>query len=285
MPQFTDAQGVVVTYYVWPVDEPIGVVQLLHGLGEYARRYEPLVRHLNDAGFSVYAQDLRGHGQTGLDQYAGDTTKLGQLGVGGLEATISDIRQLSRIITAENPVVPLVLLGHSWGSLMAQMIINRAAADYDAVVLTGTAYRMPGSMEAGDLNKRHKSLGTTGYEWLSRDEAVAQAFADDPLCFTADVLKLFGVRDGLRLYGRPAKNLARDLPLKIMIGSDDTLGGPKSARRLAKAYRERSGLTDVELTIYDGARHEVFNEINRDEVARDLVAWLTERVSRLSAAS
>lgn len=228
MPEFTDAHGVVVTYYVWSVDAPIGIVQLAHGVGEYARRYEDLAAILNAAGFSVYADDHRGHGATGLRQFGGDHSKLGRLGPGGLEAAVDDIHQLSGIITAENPTVPLVLLGHSWGSLMVQKLINAHAGDYDAVVLTGTAYRMPGSMEAGELNKHHKSLGTTGYEWLSRDAAVSQAFLDDPLCFNADILKLFGIRDGLRLYGVPTRKLGRDLPLLIMIGSDDPVGGVKS---------------------------------------------------------
>lgn len=285
MPEFTDPQGVVITYYVWPVDAPIGVVQIAHGVGEYAQRYKPLALALNEAGFTVYANDQRGHGQTGVDQHQGDLTKLGKLGPGGLDATIANIRQLSTIITKENPTIPLVLLGHSWGSLMAQKIINSNARDYDAVVLTGTAYRMPGSMNAGDLNKKHKHLGTTGFEWLSRDPAVAEAFVADPLCFEADILKLFGVADGMRLFGRPAKDLGRDLPLLIMNGSDDSVGGVKSVEKLAAVYRERSGLTDVELKIYPDARHEVFNETNSAEVIADVVAWLTERVNRLSPAS
>nr|WP_239451899.1 alpha/beta hydrolase [Frondihabitans sp. PAMC 28766] len=145
------------------------------------------------------------------------------------------------------------------------------------VVLTGTAYRTPGSMNGGDLNKRHAHLGTTGFEWLSRDPAVSRAMAVDPLAVEASVLKLFGLRDALRLYGRPATRLARDLPLLIMVGSDDPLGGTPSAEKLAHAYLNRSHLTDVELIVYDGARHEVFNETNRAEVTTDLVAWLDAR--------
>ncbi|MEO9094547.1 MAG: alpha/beta hydrolase [Microbacteriaceae bacterium] len=285
MPEFTDPHGVVITYYVWPAETPIGVVQLAHGIGEYAQRYEPLALALNDAGFTVYANDHRGHGRTGVRQHGGDLAKLGKLGPGGLDATIANIRQLSAIITKENPTIPLVILGHSWGSLMVQKIINSNARDYDAVVLTGTAYRMPGSMNAGDLNKQHKHLGTTGFEWLSRDPAVAEAFLADPLCFDADVLKLFGVADGMRLFGRPAKDLGRDLPMLIMNGSDDSVGGVESVEKLAAVYRQRSGLTDVELKIYPDARHEIFNETNKDEVFADLVTWLVERVNRLSPAS
>ncbi|PJJ65132.1 alpha/beta fold hydrolase [Compostimonas suwonensis] len=274
MPQFTDEHGVVVSYYVWDVPEPKGIVQLVHGLGDHATRYGALAAALNAVGYSVFADDHRGHGQTGLDQYGGDHSRLGQLGPGGLGAAVDDVHELSRIARECHPGIPLILLGHSWGSLMAQIIANRWSSDYDAIVLTGTAYRMPGSMAAGDFNKRHKSLGTTGYEWLSRDPEVSAAFLDDPLTFYADALKLFGVRDGLKLFGRPAKDLPTGLPVLIMIGDEDPLGGVASVRRLADAYRRRSGLTDVTVIVYPQARHEIFNETNRDEVVADLISWL-----------
>jgi alpha-beta hydrolase superfamily lysophospholipase len=278
VPEYTDDYGVVITYYEWLVEKPRAVVQLLHGIGEHARRYEKLVGDLNDAGYSVVADDHRGHGQTGLTQHDGDRSKLGRLGPGGLRATIAAVHQLSGMLRARFPEVPLVLLGHSWGSLIAQILVNSHASDYDAVVLTGTAYRWAGSMNGGDLNKRHKHLGTTGAEWLSRDTAISDAFYGDPLNFSADVLKLFGVADGLRLFGRPARNLPPELPILILVGSDDSLGGARSAERLAESYVRRSGLTDVEAIVYDDARHEVLNETNRDEVVADLLAWLDARV-------
>lgn len=274
---FTDDQGVVVTYYEYALPDgqvPRGVVQLAHGIGEHAGRYAHVARALNAAGYAVFADDHRGHGQTGLAQWGGDVTQLGRLGPGGLRAAVADLRQLGRIIRARHPHAPVVLLGHSWGSLMAQLLINEHAADYDAVVLTGTAYRMPGSMRAGDLNARHKHLGTTGHEWLSRDVAVHTAFDDDPLNFSAETVKKFGIIDAMRLLGRPARNLERDVPLLIQIGSDDPLGGEKSVVKLANAYRTRSGLSDVTVHIYTDARHEVFNETNKEEVLADLVSWL-----------
>jgi alpha-beta hydrolase superfamily lysophospholipase len=277
VPQFTDEFGVVVTYYQWRVEHPRGIVQIAHGLGEYANRYQALVDALGQAGYSVYADDHRGHGQTGLDQWGGDASKLGRLGPGGLRAAVRDLAKLTDIIRNDTPGVPIVLLGHSLGSLMAQILINTRMADFAAVVLTGTAYRVPGSMESGDLNKHHKHLGATGYEWLSRDPAVAEAFAADPLTFNADVLKLFGVIDGLRLFGRPARRLP-DRPMLIQIGSEDSLGGEKSVRKLADAYRRRSGLTDVDVIIYPGGRHEIFNETNQDAVRADLIAWLDARI-------
>jgi alpha-beta hydrolase superfamily lysophospholipase len=160
------------------------------------------------------------------------------------------------------------------------MILNKHSDDYDAVVLSGTAYRMLGSMNSGyNLNKRFAHLGTTGAEWLSRDPAVAQAFVDDPLTTLTPLPKLFGPVDAARLLGRPAKRLARDVSLLIQVGGDDPLGGEASARRLERAYRERSGLTDVTTIVYPGARHEVYNETNRAEVMADLTAWLDQRIA------
>lgn len=276
---FVDPHGVTVHYYQWKAGKPKGIVQIAHGLGDHALRYEALAQELVAAGYTVYADDHRGHGQTGFAQWGGDLSKLGRLGPGGLRATIADVREVTRIIRGENPGVPLAIIGHSWGSLIAQIIVNEHPEDFDAVVLTGTAYRTFLHMNSGDLNAKHKHLGDTGYEWLSRDPAVAKAFLDDPLAFSASAIKQFGLKDALRLLGRPAPDLDKDLPLLIQVGSDDPFGGEKSAELLAQAYITRSGLSDVELIVYTDARHEVFNETNRDTVVTDTIAWLDSRLA------
>ena len=274
VPTYTDDYGVAFEYYVWDVPRPRAIVQVVHGVGEHAKRYTELVGRLNEAGYTVYADDHRGHGRTGLRQYAGDASRLGRLGPGGLRAAVAGVHQLTGIIRSEHPDLPLVLLGHSWGSFMAQMIVNEHADDYAAVVLTGTAYRWPGYLNGGDLNARHKHLGTTGVEWLSRDPAVAEAFIADPLTTTTPLAKLFGLREAARLFGRPARGLPPDLPLLILVGGDDTVGGERSATMLKNAYARRSGLRNIRLVVYPGARHEVFNETNRAEVFADLIGWL-----------
>jgi alpha-beta hydrolase superfamily lysophospholipase len=278
MRSFVDAEGVRITTHEWPVAEPKALVQVSHGIGEHAGRYERLALDLNDAGFSVFADDHRGHGATGMEQWGGDVARLGRLGPGGMTATIEAIHRYTRLLREEHPGTPLVLLGHSWGSLMAQISLNRHAPDYDGIVLSGTAYRMAGYMYPGDLNHRHRRLGTTGAEWLSRDPAVAQAWVADPLTFPGTIAKLLGVREGLRLYGRPARSLPEDLPVLLQVGEDDSVGGRRSVERLARAYRERSGIRDVTVHTYPGARHEIYNETNRDEVIGDLVAWLESRI-------
>jgi len=275
---FVDAHGVNIHYYVWKAPKPRAVVQLAHGLGEHVLRYEPLAQFLVANGISLYASDTRGHGETGLEQWGGDLSKLGKPGKGGIRAEVADLHQFTGIVRAANPGIPLAFIGHSWGSLLGQMLINEHATDFDAVVLTGTAYRVPGQMNAGNLNAKHKHLGTTGNEWLSRDPKVAQDFLDDPLCFYADTLRIFGLVDGLRLFGRPATPLGKDVPVLIMIGSEDPLGGEVSVRKLADALVQKGELTDVEVVVYTGARHEVFNETNQEEVRADLLAWLENRL-------
>lgn len=279
MPQFTDDFGIEITYYEWMVPKPKAIIRLLHGVGEHALRYTHVAAALNKAGYSVVAEDHRGHGQTGYQQWAGDLSQLGHLGKGGLRATENNVDTLTAMVRQQYPGVPIVLLGHSWGSLMAQRILNRNPYAYDAVVLSGSAYRMPGSMESGDLNKHHKQLGTTGFEWLSSDPAVAAAFVADPLSFDGKVLPLFGLKDSLKLFGLPSTQLPPSLPLYIFSGSEDPLSVNTSIEKLASSYRKRGGLTDVTLKVYEGGRHEMFNEVNKDEVIADLVAWLDARFS------
>lgn len=276
---FVDAHGVEIVYSTWRAGRPKGIVQIAHGVGEHSLRYERLAQELVRAGWTVVANDHRGHGRTGLGQWDGDHAKLGRLGVGGLRAAIDVVEQMTTVARQETPGVPLVLFGQSWGSLMAQRILNTSSESYDGVVLSATAYRLPGWMNGGDLNKRHAALGPTRFEWLSRDRAVVDAFDADPLTVDADVMGLFGLPDTLRLLGVPRRGIPHDVPVLLQVGSDDSLGGPRSVEKLAAAYRRRGGLTDVVVQVYEGARHEIYNETNRDEVVADLVAWLG-RVAR-----
>ena len=138
------------------------------------------------------------------------------------------------------PASPWCSSATAWARCSDSGCSTSTADAYDAVVLTGTAYRTLRHMNSGDLASGIAQPGGTGHEWLSRDPAVAEWFHEDPLTFDAKAAKLFGIVDGLRLLGQP-RQLGRDIPMLIMIGSEDPLGGPRSVELLAKAYRKRGG--------------------------------------------
>lgn len=272
---FKDSHGVDITFYEWPVAKPRAIVQLAHGLGEHARRYDDMAARLNRAGYSVYADDHRGHGETGLRQIAiGQTKVLGNLGPGGLPAAYEQVHEFTKLISAEHAGVPIILVGHSYGSFISQKLIKSYSDEYAAVVLSGSALLTPTGLNPMPLNaKWAKQPGATGYEWLSRDPEVGKKFAADSKCFYADPIKLFGLGNALKLYHTPKPTIRKDLPLLILVGSDDPIGGGKSNKALADAYL-KAGLSDVTLIVYDDARHELYNETNKDEVFDDLFGWL-----------
>jgi alpha-beta hydrolase superfamily lysophospholipase len=277
---FQDSFGVDIVFYEWPVADAKAVVQIAHGLGEHARRYDQVAAVLNRAGFSVYADDHRGHGQTGLGQIERkQIKKLGNLGQGGMDATFKQVLDFSKLIKSENPGKPLVFLGHSWGSFIAQKVINNSSDLYDAVVLSGSALKMPGYLATGDFNKVWKKLpGSTGYEWLSRDVEVQKKFVADPLTFLAAAMQVFGVANSLKLFGTPSKNVRGDLPILVQVGEADPIGGEYSNKALVEAYRKKAGIQDIELFVYHDARHEIYNELNKDDILQDLIKWINIRI-------
>jgi alpha-beta hydrolase superfamily lysophospholipase len=279
---FKDDFGVEIMFYEWPVAEPKAVIQIAHGLGEHARRYDAMAATLNKAGFSVYADDHRGHGQTGVKQLENKQIKrLGNLGPGGMAATYKQVADFSKLIKAENPNRPLVLLGHSWGSFIAQKIINKYSDIYDAVILSGSALTMPGYLATGDFNKVWKKLpGSTGYEWLSRDVEIQNKFVADPLTFLAAAAQVLGIKNSLEMFGKPSKDVRRDLPILVQVGEADPIGGEYSNKALVEAYRKNADIEDIELYVYHECRHEIYNELNKDAIIEDLITWVNQRVSK-----
>lgn len=274
MPEFIDAHGIAIVYDVHSAKtEPRAVVQLIHGVGEHSGRYTALIDALTAEGYTVYAGDLRGHGRTGVKQHS-DPAMLGRLGPGGLRATVAAIWRLTEIAHDENPGLPLILLGHSGGSFISQIVVNEHPEGFDGIILSGSAYRMPGWLRTGGHNKPWAGPDATGLEWLASDPGVGAAFRADPLTTEAAPIKLFGPVEVFKNYGRPRRNLGRDIPLLLLVGSDDTVGGPRSVHKLADAYRTRSGFTDITTLVYPGARHEVFNEVMQADVRADVIAWL-----------
>src|ERR1700712_2483658 len=275
------ADGLAIATSRWdPSDAPKAVVQIAHGVAEHSARYSRLAEALNDAGYLVYANDHRGHGGS-----IGGDVALGGFGAAGWPALISDAVEFSESIRAQHPELPLFLVAHSMGSFAAQEIVLDHSELYRGVVLTGsTALDLlaQGLAAAGDgpveltvFNAAFENR--TGYEWLTRDEAEVDAYVADPLSGfdLADdtVPQLFTA--AARLADPAAlAGIRSDLPILISSGQDDPLSGDgQLVGALAQRYRD-AGITDVTLTVYPGARHEIFNETNRHEITADVVAWL-----------
>ncbi|MFM5904614.1 MAG: alpha/beta fold hydrolase [Micrococcales bacterium] len=271
---FTDAQKVQITFHHWPIEKPKAVVQLVHGLGEHARRYDHVASALNAHGYEVYATDHRGHGQTGVQmRAAGLIKKQGNLGPGGMKAVFADEVQLTQLINAEHPGLAVMLIGHSWGSMIAQRVLDTNSNLYRAVVLTGSTKLWVGMPSAGFNKKWDKEPGANGKEWLSRDKSVGQNFIADPLNFPEAAMQVFGVANSLALMGSPKPSTRDDLPVLLQVGSEDPIGGEKGNEALLKGYLA-AGVKDVQLMVYHGARHEVFNETNQHDVIADTITWL-----------
>ena len=276
---FKDSHGVDIVFWEWPVASPKAVVQLVHGIGEHSRRYDHVAKKLNSLGYAVYSDDHRGHGQTGKGMVeAGVTKKQGLLGPGGMDAVLAEVRQLTELMKSEHPDTKLVMIGHSWGSMLAQRLFDKYSSDLSAFVLSGSSLLIPGIINGGKLNKKWAHLpNATGGEWLSRDLEVGKKFREDPLNFGESFAQIVGLIDTLKLMGKPKKTIDTNVPILIQAGSDDALAGERGNVLLANAYR-KLGVDDIVLFIYDGARHEIYNETNKEEVLNDLANWLEAHI-------
>ena len=276
---YPSGDGTPVTAYRWdPAGPPRAIVQLTHGMGEHARRYEHVAGALTAAGYAVYAQDHRGHGATAAPGAAG------QLGADGWLALVGDVGRLTGVARGEHPGLPLVLLGHSMGSFAVQQHLLDHSDDLDAVVLTGTALldlREPPRAGAQPATlARPKTAfppARTGFDWLSRDEDVVDAYIADPLCgFSIDPAARQQMYDsGLRFADPAAVARVRpDLPVYIAVGDQDPVNAGLTRVTPLPERLAAAGLTDVTFVVYPGARHEVLNETNKDEVITALVNWV-----------
>ena len=276
---FTDKHNVEIVFWEWPVASPKAVVQLVHGIGEHSRRYDHVARKLNSLGFAVYSDDHRGHGQTGKGMVeSGVTKRKGLLGPGGMDAVLAEVRQLTELIKQEHPDSKLIMLGHSWGSMLAQRLFDKYSSELSAFVLSGSSLLMPGVLNSGKLNKKWAHLpNATGGEWLSRNHEVGKKFREDPLNFDESFVDIVGFLDTLKLMGPPKKTIDPKVPILLQVGSDDALAGERGNVMLANAYRKR-GVDDIVLFVYDGARHEIYNETNQEEVLNDLANWLEAHI-------
>jgi alpha-beta hydrolase superfamily lysophospholipase len=284
--RYPSSDGAEIVAYRWdPAGEPRAAVQLTHGMGEHARRYEHVAKALTEAGYAVYAQDQRGHGASA------DPERLGDLGEGGWNALVDDIGLLSAQIRGEHPGLPLILLGHSMGSFAVQQYLLDHSDDVDGVVLTGTAVidLLEPALDLDqplDLTMFNAPFqpARTDYDWLSRDEAQVDAYVADPLCgFGIDTQSARDMFIGARRLADPAQvaGIRSNLPVYIAVGEADPVnGGLTVLQPLVDRLRE-AGLTDITVATYPDARHEILNETNSAEIIGALIKW----ADRVTAAS
>jgi alpha-beta hydrolase superfamily lysophospholipase len=276
----------------------------VHGLAEYGARYDGTARKLSGRGYLVFAHDQRGHGRT-----AGSPEKCGNLAErDGWNRAVKDISLLLETERMENPGLPVILLGHSMGSFMAQQMMYQHPRLLDGCVLSGSSgkpdlrvhmlrtlallERLRIGTNGRSTLLRRLSLKTankafqpvrTRFDWLTRDPAEVDKFANDPFCGWPGPPQLWiDLTYGILEIARPSnqQRIPPDLPLYIFAGAKDPVSDEcKGLEVLMQAYR-RAGLTDIQYKIYPGGRHEMLNEINREEVVSDLIAWLDDISNR-----
>ena len=276
-----------------PETRPRAIVQIAHGLAEHSQRYRDFALALNGAGFGVYANDHRGHGRTAAP---------GDLGFfaakDGWRLCLDDLWALTRHIGAAHPGVPIVFFGHSMGSFMGQALIAEHGAAFAGAILSGSNGRPPAIAALGRLIARFERLrlgargksaplrsmmfgafnkpfqpARTDFDWLSRDPEAIDAYIADPLCgFDASTQLVVDLLDGLRPLLAPGTlaRIPKALPILILSGARDPVGD--NLQDLIDLYGG-AGLK-LKVALYPGARHEMLNEINRDEVKADLIAWI-----------
>lgn len=285
-----------------PDAEPRAIVQIIHGIAEYIDRYDEFMSFLADNGIIAVGTDHLGHGksieseeQTGFFAYEN-----------GWDYVVRD-EEVLRLAMHENyPELPIIVFGHSMGSFMARTLLIRYPDAFNAAIISGTGNQgaalvngglIMGNLVTGLKGAHHYSkflnnlaFGSynkiydnpkTEYDWLSRDEANVQKYIDDPLCGFIPSCSLFrDMMTGVKFITNK-KNLTamnKDMPVYFMSGDMDPVG--ECGKGVQKAYNNflEAGMKDVSIKLYPGGRHEMLNEINKDEVYTDILAWLDSKI-------
>jgi len=298
----TMSDGVPVAVHQWlPQNEPVAVLHIVHGMAEHALRYDGFAEEACKKGFAVFAADHRGHGKTVSDQ-----NPMGYLADGdGFRRVVTDQKELNIEIKKRYPALPVIIIGHSFGSFITQEYIEQYGKTVSAVILIGSggpnasvrlasvlaninclfkgrksAANFMNTLVFGSYNSKIKNPKTR-FDWLSRDENEVKKYIDDRLCgfictagFYQDFMRgLKRIHKGGALQGIPVV-----LPIFIIAGSEDPVSnGGKTLKILHRLY-EDIGIKDVALKLYDGARHELLNELNKEAVKTDIFEWIEKKV-------
>lgn len=286
-----------------PEDKPRGVIHIAHGMAEHSARYERFARRLTDAGIAVYANDHRGHGKTARgDQDLGFFAD-----ENGWDTVVADLRTVLGEVHSRHRGLPLVLMGHSMGSYIARCAAMAPGVDLSGLIISGSTHEIPrffrvarliarfermrrgprkvspliNQLSFGSFNKRFDNP-RTDFDWLSRDPDEVDKYVDDPHCgFDCTTQMWIDVFTGMEQMcsADEIARLSASLPVHIVSGELDPVHNGLRGIRLLRKALGKAGLQNVSCRIYPGARHELLNETNRDEVETDLLTWLQERLS------
>ena len=286
---------------LWTPDgEPRAVVQIIHGVAEYTGRYDAFARYLAGHGFAVCGGDHLGHGKTV------DDGKYGYFGKkNGWTLVTADVRQLRVLMGEKYPGLPYFLLGHSMGSFLARTYLCMYPGTVDGCILSGTGQEKPALVAAGKALASaicalrgpetvsalvdKLSLGAyngqfkpnrTPADWISRDESVVDAYLKDPFCTFKPTAGMFRDMMGGLQYIASEKALSQmdpRTPVYLFSGDQDPVGSNGEGVKKVYGFFRDHGTADLTMKLYPGGRHEMLNELNRDEVYADVMAWLEQR--------
>lgn len=303
--QMTCSDGKKIYYRSWlPENNNIhSVVHIFHGMAEHGARYDRFATYLNSLGIAVYAQDHRGHGLTASDEELGWFSDKH-----GWQRVLDDGLELSRLIVGTHPGKDLFLFGHSMGSFLVRALIALYPEFYDGAVICGTGAGQGMMGKIGKILARSRSIihhghrpdklldklsfgefgkafqpQKTSFDWLSRDEKEVQAYLEDPMCGFVCTSRFFvDLLDGIELANNRnlIARIPKDFPLLIISGANDPVGKFGKGVQEVYALYKNARLDDVTLNLVKGARHELLNETNRNEIHVVIGRWLETRKSR-----
>ncbi len=268
--------GIELATASWVPDRPKAVALLAHGHAEHIGRYTHVIEALTAHGYAVSSQDHRGHGRSGGERAL----------VMRFDDYIDDFRMMALQAQAAHPDLPVVLIGHSMGGLIAARYALAYGGDLTALVTSGAAFiidegvsplkRWLARVIARIAPKAPVPRGEG--DKLSYDPAAVAAFRDDPLNYHGKTR----MRTAVEMSDAGADALARAttlrLPYLAMHGADDTLTSPRGTGR----FHERSRSTDKTLMLWPRMKHEIFNEVESEAVIAFMLDWLDTRIPKHS---
>jgi acylglycerol lipase len=273
---FGGAGGTQIYCQAWLPAMPRAVVVLVHGAGEHSGRYGHVAERLVSAGYAVHALDHRGHGRSDGPRMYLDS----------IDDVVADLGRFIFGVRRRHAGLPLALLGHSMGGLVALAYAIRQQDTIDALVLSGPLAALAAAspvqrLAAQVLSVVAPRLGLIGVDptLVSRDPAVVRAYVEDPLVFHGKLQARTIAQLAAVIARFPEEAPAIRVPLLVMLGSADRLAPPAGGRMV----HERASSTDKTLLVYDGLYHEILNEPEQERVMDDLVAWLDARMEPAGA--